>query len=202
MPLTHLSYQILLALADAPRHGYGIIKEIEAREGEEAAPNTGALYLALQRLEGEGLIDAVESPELGADARRRYYRLTAQGREVAAAESARLAGLVSAAFAVSGAACGGGQGGGGGAGAAVERSFAQTCAKAFDCMAEFPAEEVSFTFEDLFTTSESACVAQFREFNDPADIEASVDAGRILFDASDATICLNAIAFASASVGM
>jgi DNA-binding PadR family transcriptional regulator len=97
MPLTHLSYQILLALADAPRHGYGIIKEIEAREGEEAAPNTGALYLALQRLEGEGLIDAVESPELGADARRRYYRLTAEGREVAAAESARLAGLVSAA---------------------------------------------------------------------------------------------------------
>jgi DNA-binding PadR family transcriptional regulator len=96
MPLTALSYQILLALADAPRHGYGIIKEIEAREGEEAAPNTGALYLALQRLEGEGLIDAA-APEAGADARRRYYRLTARGREVAAAESARLAGLVSAA---------------------------------------------------------------------------------------------------------
>jgi DNA-binding PadR family transcriptional regulator len=97
MPLTHLSFQILLALADAPRHGYGIIKEIEAREGAEAAPNTGALYLALQRLEGEGLIDAAESPETGSDARRRYYRLTQAGHAVAAAESIRLAGLVSAA---------------------------------------------------------------------------------------------------------
>jgi DNA-binding PadR family transcriptional regulator len=97
MPLTPLSFRILLALADAPRHGYGIIKEIEAREGEDSAPNTGALYLALQRMEGEGLIDATESPELGADARRHYYRLTARGREAAAAESTRLAALVSAA---------------------------------------------------------------------------------------------------------
>ena len=97
MALTPLSFQILLALADAPKHGYGIIKEIEEREGEDAAPNTGALYLALQRMEGEGLIDAAEPPARGGDARRRYYRLTPHGREVAAAESARLADLVSSA---------------------------------------------------------------------------------------------------------
>ena len=45
------------ALADGARHGYGIIKEVEDRFGAGAAPSTGALYLALQRMEGEGLIE-------------------------------------------------------------------------------------------------------------------------------------------------
>ena len=48
--MTPLTYQILLALADASRHGYGIIKELEARLGSSAVPSTGALYLALQRM--------------------------------------------------------------------------------------------------------------------------------------------------------
>jgi DNA-binding PadR family transcriptional regulator len=94
--LTPLSYSILLALADEARHGYGIIKEIEARAGSAAAPTTGALYLALQRLEGEGLIE--EAPRTRAhaksDARRRYYRLTAAGRRAAQAETRRLAVLL------------------------------------------------------------------------------------------------------------
>jgi DNA-binding PadR family transcriptional regulator len=55
--LTPLTYEILLALADAARHGYGIIKEIEARSGAHSAPSTGALYLALQRMEADGLIE-------------------------------------------------------------------------------------------------------------------------------------------------
>ena len=38
MSLTALTYQILVALADEARHGYGIIKEIEARAGAAAAP--------------------------------------------------------------------------------------------------------------------------------------------------------------------
>jgi DNA-binding PadR family transcriptional regulator len=97
MALTPLSYEILIALADLPRHGYGIIKEIEAREGTAAAPSTGALYLALQRLEREGLIDGAEPPEDETDARRRYYRLTEAGRALAVEESARLAALVAAA---------------------------------------------------------------------------------------------------------
>lgn len=97
LPLTPLSYQILLALADGPRHGYAIIKEIEEREGEASAPSTGALYLALQRMEREGVIDDAPAPEDERDRRRRYYRLTPAGRRVAEAESARLAGLVDAA---------------------------------------------------------------------------------------------------------
>lgn len=98
--LTPLTYHVLLALADRPRHGYGIIKEIEARAGEDAAPSTGALYLALQRLEQDGWIEETADrpqPEQD-DARRRYYRLTAVGRRAAEAESRRLARLLGAAM--------------------------------------------------------------------------------------------------------
>jgi DNA-binding PadR family transcriptional regulator len=93
--MTPFSYQILVALAGEELHGYGIIKDIEARNGEGSVPSTGALYLALQRLEEGGLIE--ESPSLPGpddDARRRYYRLTESGREMAVAETARLADLV------------------------------------------------------------------------------------------------------------
>lgn len=96
-PPTPLTYQILLALAEGALHGYGIIKEIEERGGEGAAPSTGALYLALQRMDGEGLIREAEAPSEDADARRRYYRLTDRGRAVAEDESARLATLVATA---------------------------------------------------------------------------------------------------------
>jgi len=98
-PLTPLSYQILLALADRARHGYGIIKEIEEREGPEAAPSTGAMYLALQRMESDGLIEESGAPadEAKPDGRRRYYGLTAIGRAAAESESARLEALVRAA---------------------------------------------------------------------------------------------------------
>lgn len=94
--ITPLTYQILLALADGDGHGYGIIKEIEQRSGSAFAPSTGALYLALQRMEGEGLIE--EAPARPADdARRRYYRLSAKGRQRAEQESTHLAVLVAAA---------------------------------------------------------------------------------------------------------
>ena len=95
--MTPLTFDILLALADEARHGYGIIKEIEARAGADAAPSTGALYLALRRMQGEGLIEESEAaPE--EDARRKYYRLTSFGRKVAAAEAERMAHLVEVAF--------------------------------------------------------------------------------------------------------
>jgi DNA-binding PadR family transcriptional regulator len=94
---TPLTFDILLALADADRHGYGIIKEIEARERDGRAPSTGAMYLALQRMEAEGLIEEAPAPSTDDDARRRYYRITAPGREVAERESVRLAALVAAA---------------------------------------------------------------------------------------------------------
>jgi DNA-binding PadR family transcriptional regulator len=96
--MTPLTYQILLALADGDRHGYGIIKEIEERSGAGAAPSTGALYLALQRIAGDDLIaESPERPSGEDDARRRYYRLTGGGRSRAEQESVRLAALVAVA---------------------------------------------------------------------------------------------------------
>lgn len=92
--LTPLSFEILLCLVEEPLHGYGIIKAIEARSGEAETPSTGALYLALQRLEGEGLIREADDVAPGADARRRYWALTERGRAETAAEAARLARLV------------------------------------------------------------------------------------------------------------
>lgn len=97
-PPTPLTYEILLSLAGEPRHGYGIIKEIEERSGPGATPSTGALYLALQRMQAEGMIaESSERPRLDEDSRRRYYRITERGRSEARAESERLAGLVATA---------------------------------------------------------------------------------------------------------
>ena len=96
--LTPITYAILVALADASRHGYGIIKELEEQLGAGAAPSTGALYLALQRMEVEGLIEeAKRRPAPSDDARRRYWSLTRRGREAALAESQRLTTLLDAA---------------------------------------------------------------------------------------------------------
>jgi DNA-binding PadR family transcriptional regulator len=96
--LTPITYAVLLALADEPRHGYGIIKEIESRAGRGAAPSTGALYLALQRMEAEGLIEESRARRSASDdRRRRYWALTREGRAVAKGESRRLVALLAAA---------------------------------------------------------------------------------------------------------
>lgn len=95
MEVTPLTYQILLALADGHRHGYGIMKEIESCCG--TAPSTGAVYLAIQRMQIAGLVDDAPAPPDNADARRRYCRITDLGRRTAEAESERLARMVSAA---------------------------------------------------------------------------------------------------------
>jgi DNA-binding PadR family transcriptional regulator len=63
---------ILSSLADGPKHGYALTKDIEGFSGTRLAP--GTLYEALSRLEGQGLIEAIES-----DDRRRPYQLTALG---------------------------------------------------------------------------------------------------------------------------
>ena len=97
--LTPLSFDILRSLAAEPLHGYGIIKSIEDRSGEDEAPSTGALYLALQRLESEAMIREAKAPR-GADGRRRYWGLTRQGRAALVSEAERLAGLVASARAL------------------------------------------------------------------------------------------------------
>jgi DNA-binding PadR family transcriptional regulator len=95
MAQTPLSHAVLLALADEDRHGYAILKEIERQSGGAVRPGTGTLYAALQRLTDEGLIaEAPDAADPDDDPRRRYYRLTSEGRAAAAAETRRLARLV------------------------------------------------------------------------------------------------------------
>lgn len=98
LPLSNLMLQVLIALADEDRHGYAIIKDIERRTDSGMSVRSGALYTVIQRLLEGGLIDNAEAPpEPAADPRRKYYRITQLGREVAGLESARLAAMVEAA---------------------------------------------------------------------------------------------------------
>jgi DNA-binding PadR family transcriptional regulator len=91
-PLTPAMFHVLLALAGDDLHGYAILKEVALRTGGEVQLSTGTLYGIIKRLLNDGLI--VERRERPAarndDERRRYYRLTPQGRDVAAAEAGRL----------------------------------------------------------------------------------------------------------------
>lgn len=92
MRLTPLTYEILLVLAGEPGHGYGTLKEIELHGGP--VPSTGALYMALHRMVGDGLLEEVPAPADAEDPRRRYYRVTPKGRAAAEEESRRLEGLL------------------------------------------------------------------------------------------------------------
>jgi DNA-binding PadR family transcriptional regulator len=96
LPLSSQQFQILLALTDADRHGYGIILEIEHRTGGAVRVGTGTLYTALgglldSELVGEARRSAGRTDD---DPRRKYYRLTPLGRSVLQAEAARLEALV------------------------------------------------------------------------------------------------------------
>lgn len=92
LPLSVPVYQILLSLADRELHGYAMIQEIRERSGGEVDLTPSTLYGAVKRLEDDGLIEeAKERPDsLLDDSRRRYYRITTLGREVARAEARRL----------------------------------------------------------------------------------------------------------------
>jgi DNA-binding PadR family transcriptional regulator len=91
LPLKPQTLEILLALAREDLHGYAILKVLEERGVRLAA---SLLYRKLRRLMEDGLVaesSGRRAPE--DDARRRYYRLTPLGREVVAAEAARIVGL-------------------------------------------------------------------------------------------------------------
>ena len=96
IPLNPRDYLILFALVDGPRHGYGILKDVE-RGGVRIDPAN--LYRSIKRLTAEGLIEPAEAPADAGDddRRRRYCAVTAFGREVVKLEAARLAALTTAA---------------------------------------------------------------------------------------------------------
>lgn len=96
LPLPVSEFQILLALADEERHGYGIKQEVADRTRGDVQLGPGTLYGSIKRMVGSGLIaesDERPDPELD-DERRRYYRITTLGRQVAVAEAKRMERLV------------------------------------------------------------------------------------------------------------
>ena len=95
LPLPPTTFHILLALFEEERHGYAIIQDVEERTGGELRLSAGTLYRAIARLVEQGLISEVTKRRAaGDDPRRRYYRLTPFGVEVARAETRRLSQLV------------------------------------------------------------------------------------------------------------
>src|ERR671937_1533714 len=91
LPLRRVEFHILLSLVAGERHGYGIIRDIEAR-GETSVPDVGTMYRALARMVEAGLIEAAarrSAPDTG-DERRNYYRITRAGMRAVRAEAQRL----------------------------------------------------------------------------------------------------------------
>ncbi len=95
-PLPSAAFHILLALAGEDLHGYGIMRQVAEQTGGRMRLGPGTLYSSVQSLLEEGLIEEVEprADIKRGDERRRYYRLTKAGRQVARAEAERLADLL------------------------------------------------------------------------------------------------------------
>jgi PadR family transcriptional regulator, regulatory protein PadR len=85
-PMTGQAFFVLTALADGPRHGYGIVGEVDELSQGRVRLKIGSLYGVLERLAAEGLIEP--DREEAHDGRlRRYYRLTEDGRRALAEEA-------------------------------------------------------------------------------------------------------------------
>ena len=85
-PMTAQAFFVLSALADAPRHGYGIVREVAELSQGRVQLKIGGLYGVLDRLATEQLIEP--DREEAHDGRlRRYYRLTRDGRRALAEEA-------------------------------------------------------------------------------------------------------------------
>jgi DNA-binding PadR family transcriptional regulator len=99
-PLTPAAFQVLLALAAGQAHGYAVMRFVEQVTAGWVRLGPGTLYRTIGRLLADGLVEEVEGGDPAAphDARRRYYRLTPQGRQAAKAEAAQLERLVAAAI--------------------------------------------------------------------------------------------------------
>src|SRR5438094_8761826 len=98
-PLTPAVLHILLALSTRERHGYGIMKQVEADSQGKVKMGPGTLYGSMGRMMEAGLIresDKRIDPEMD-DERRIYYKLTTAGRAALAAELKRYRSVVAVA---------------------------------------------------------------------------------------------------------
>jgi DNA-binding PadR family transcriptional regulator len=95
LPLTETAFFILLSLSTTPKHGYGIIKEVERMSAGRVVMASGTLYSALRRMLEDGWIERMEDNLPSNDGReRKLYRLTDIGRSILDLETERLQTLV------------------------------------------------------------------------------------------------------------
>ncbi|HWF11376.1 MAG TPA: PadR family transcriptional regulator [Bryobacteraceae bacterium] len=94
LPLGQAALYILLALAGEERHGYGIMLEAARQSRGKYKPGPGTLYDNLRKLIDQGMIEESRRASPTEDPRRRYYRITAFGRRVLAADVERLEAVV------------------------------------------------------------------------------------------------------------
>ena len=94
--LSSIPYHILVAIGDGRAHGYAIMQEIAERTSGEVQILPGTLYSTIKKLVADRAIEECSPPagEKNVDERRRYYRLTPRGRQIASEETERLASLV------------------------------------------------------------------------------------------------------------
>jgi len=92
LPLTEPVLLVLLSLAEQPRHGYSILKDVERMSDGDIVLSTGTLYGALRRLLDQGWIERFEEKENSRD--RRAYRLTSRGRRNLQLEIERMKHLI------------------------------------------------------------------------------------------------------------
>ena len=93
LPLTPAVFNILLALADGEKHGYGIMLEVEVNTKGQVLMGPGTLYGSIKRMLQAGLIEESDErvdPEMDDPRRRSYYRLTDLGRRILRMEAERL----------------------------------------------------------------------------------------------------------------
>ena len=98
LPLSEVSFYILLSLAPGAKHGYAILKDVEGLSGGGLRLSTSTLYDALERLLLQGLIERVaeENDQCGGRPRK-IYRINKQGKSLLAAETSRMQTLLEAA---------------------------------------------------------------------------------------------------------
>ena len=94
--MTEPAFFILTALADRPRHGYGIVGETAKLSDGRVQLKVGTLYGVLDRLADQGLVE-LDHEEVQQGRLRRYYRLTEPGSRALAAEADRQAAIARAA---------------------------------------------------------------------------------------------------------
>lgn len=100
IPLTETTFFIILSLALKPRHGYGIMKDVELLSEKRVQLSTGTLYGALRRLLEDGWIERVtedQDAQLRSERNQKYYALTQISRQVLEAEVQRMDNLLRAA---------------------------------------------------------------------------------------------------------